>query len=42
MAESPLEIDVLLDRLDPVDVGFAPDTGQIAKGGDDPSAAVTR
>ncbi len=42
MAESPLEIDVLLDRLDPALVGFAPDTGQIAKGGADPIAAVER
>ncbi|HKG27468.1 MAG TPA: sugar phosphate isomerase/epimerase [Thermomicrobiales bacterium] len=42
MAESPLEIDVLVDRLDPADVGFAPDTGQIAKGGADPIAAVER
>jgi inosose dehydratase len=42
MAESPLEIDVLLDRLDPAVVGFAPDTGQIAKGGADPIAAVER
>jgi inosose dehydratase len=42
MAESPLEIDVLLDNLDPALVGFAPDTGQIAKGGADPIAAVER
>jgi inosose dehydratase len=42
MAESPLEIDVLLDHLDPAEVGFAPDTGQIAKGGADPIAAVDR
>jgi inosose dehydratase len=42
MAESPLEIDVLLDHLDPAAVGFAPDTGQIAKGGANPIAAVER
>jgi inosose dehydratase len=42
MAESPLEIDVLLDNLDPSLVGFAPDTGQIAKGGADPIAAIER
>jgi len=40
MAESRLEIDVLLDNLDPRCVGFAPDTGQIAKGGSDPLAMV--
>jgi sugar phosphate isomerase/epimerase len=34
-AESRLEIEVLLDLLDPTLVGFAPDTGQIAKGGSD-------
>jgi inosose dehydratase len=42
MAESRLEIDVLLDNLDPAKVGFAPDTGQIAKGGADPLAMVER
>jgi inosose dehydratase len=42
MAESRLEIDVLLDRLDPAAVGFAPDTGQIAKGGADPMPTIAR
>ena len=39
MAESQLEIEVLLDHLEPELVGFAPDTGQIAKGGADPDRA---
>jgi inosose dehydratase len=42
VAESRLEIDVLLDRLDPASVGFAPDTAQIAKGGADPMPVVER
>jgi inosose dehydratase len=42
MAESPLEIEVLLENLDPALVGFAPDTGQIAKGGADPIAMIDR
>ena len=42
MAESRLEIDVLLDALDPDLVGFAPDTGQIAKGGADPMVTIER
>lgn len=41
-AESRLEIEVLLDRLDPRLVGFAPDTGQIAKGGADPMPVIAR
>ena len=41
-AESRLEIEVLLDLLDPKLVGFAPDTGQIAKGGADPLPVVER
>jgi inosose dehydratase len=42
MAESRLEIDLLLDLLDPDKVGFAPDTGQIAKGGTDPLGMIER
>lgn len=42
MTESRLEIDVLLDQLDPASVGFAPDTGQIAKGGADPMPVIER
>ncbi len=42
MAESRLEIDLLLDQLDPSKVGFAPDTGQIAKGGTDPIDMIER
>jgi sugar phosphate isomerase/epimerase len=41
-AESRLEIEVLLDLLDPSLVGFAPDTGQIAKGGADPFPIMER
>ena len=41
-AESRLEIEVLLDLLDPKLVGFAPDTGQIAKGGADPFPIMAR
>jgi inosose dehydratase len=33
--ETRAEIDTILDLLDPAYVGFAPDTGQIAKGGSD-------
>lgn len=42
MAESRLEIDALLHFLDPALVGFAPDTGQIAKGGAEPMAVIER
>jgi inosose dehydratase len=42
MSESRLEIDLLLDLLDPDLVGFAPDTGQIAKGGAEPLAMIER
>ncbi|MBM4418353.1 MAG: TIM barrel protein [Chloroflexi bacterium] len=41
-AESRLEIEVLLDSLDPKLIGFAPDTGQIAKGGADPFPIMDR
>jgi inosose dehydratase len=41
-AESRLEIEVLLDLLEPGLVGFAPDTGQIAKGGADPFPIMER
>ncbi|HLH74552.1 MAG TPA: TIM barrel protein [Chloroflexota bacterium] len=41
-AETRLEIEVLLSSLDPALVGFAPDTGQIAKGGADPFPIVER
>jgi inosose dehydratase len=41
-AETRLEIELLLDLLDPKLVGFAPDTGQIAKGGADPFPIVER
>jgi inosose dehydratase len=41
-AETRLEIEVLLDRLDNPLVGFAPDTGQIAKGGADPLPVIDR
>ena len=40
--ETRLEIEILLDLLDPRAVGFAPDTGQIAKGGADPLPIVAR
>lgn len=42
VVESRLEIELLLDLLDPHLVGFAPDTGQIAKGGGDPLALIER
>jgi inosose dehydratase len=42
VAETRLEIDVLLDHLDPECVGFAPDTAQIAKGGTDPLPVIDR
>jgi inosose dehydratase len=42
MAESRLEIDLLLHFLDPALVGFAPDTGQIAKGGTEPMVTIAR
>jgi inosose dehydratase len=42
VAEQRLEIELLLSRLDPDLVGFAPDTGQIAKGGADPMPIVAR
>jgi inosose dehydratase len=41
-AETRLEIEILLSLLDPALVGFAPDTGQIAKGGADPFPIVRR
>ena len=40
--ETEAEIDGLLGLLDPALVGFAPDTGQIAKGGADPVAVMHR
>lgn len=40
--ETRLEIEILLSLLDPSVVGFAPDTGQIAKGGTDPMPMVER
>lgn len=40
--ETEGEIDRLLGLLDPVAVGFAPDTGQIAKGGADPLVLIER
>jgi inosose dehydratase len=42
VVESRLEIEVLLDLLKPGLVGFAPDTGQIAKGGTDPAGLIAR
>ncbi len=41
-AETRLEIELLLSLLDPALVGFAPDTGQIAKGGTDPAPVIAR
>lgn len=41
-AESRLETELLLSLLDPALVGFAPDTGQIAKGGADPMPIIDR
>jgi inosose dehydratase len=41
-AESRLEIELLLESLDAGLVGFAPDTGQIAKGGADPFTVMER
>lgn len=41
-AESRLEIEFLLELLDHRLVGFAPDTGQIAKGGADPIPVMER
>jgi inosose dehydratase len=41
-AETRLEIELLLSLLDPSLVGFAPDTGQIAKGGADPFPIIQR
>lgn len=40
--ETRLEIDLLLSLLDSSLVAFAPDTGQIAKGGTDPVEVVER
>lgn len=40
--ETEAEIDRLLGLLDPDAVGFAPDTGQIAKGGADPLVLIER
>lgn len=42
VVESRLEIELLLSLLDRDLVGFAPDTGQIAKGGADPVPVVER
>lgn len=42
VAETRLEIELLLSLLEPDLVGFAPDTGQIAKGGADPLPIVQR
>jgi inosose dehydratase len=42
VVETAAEIDRLLELLDPDLVGFAPDTGQIAKGGADPLTLVER
>ena len=42
VAETRLEIELLLSVLEPSLVGFAPDTGQIAKGGADPVPIVER
>lgn len=41
-AETRLEIELLLSKLEPDLVGFAPDGGQIAKGGADPIEMATR
>ncbi len=41
-AATRLEIELLLSLLDPALVGFAPDTGQIAKGGADPVPVIAR
>jgi inosose dehydratase len=41
-AESRIEIELLLSLLDHSLVGFAPDTGQIAKGGADPMPIIER
>jgi len=41
-AETRQEIELLLSLLDPAVVGFAPDTGQIAKGGTDPLPLIAR
>ena len=40
--ETEAEIDLLLSLLDERLVGFAPDSGQIAKGGGDPVAVIKR
>ena len=40
LIETRAEIDAILDAVDPSLVFFAPDTGQIAKAGDDPVAAL--
>jgi inosose dehydratase len=40
LIETGAEIDAILDAVDPALVGFAPDTGQIAKGGADPVAKL--
>lgn len=40
LIETRAEIDAILDAIDPNLVFFAPDTGQIAKAGDDPIAAL--
>lgn len=40
LIETRAEIDAILGAIDPAVVGFAPDTGQIAKGGGDPVATL--
>ena len=40
LVETRAEIDTILSAVDPALVGFAPDTGQIAKGGGDPVATL--
>jgi inosose dehydratase len=40
LIETGAEIDAVLSAIDPAVVGFAPDTGQIAKGGTDPVAKL--
>lgn len=42
VVETRQEIELLLALLDPQLVGFAPDTGQMAKGGGDPLALIER
>ncbi len=42
LIETPEEIDTILGSVNPDLVGFAPDTGQIAKGGGDPVAVLKK